>query len=439
VFSRLVGPVRWLAVWGWPLLDIAVAVGLAAITLGDGAVEQRDHWWLLLVVPPTVGLAIRRYRPRLGFVLAAVGSTVMHLDPGAGLQALDLAVPLTLYTLASTARSRRTAALALGSALVCVSLVSLLHVVVERSFTTNGATPGPETSREPQKIGPTLEPKPVKPGTPTDIPDAPPGIGGLIVAAVGRGVGVMLVLGMATAVGDGARSRRIYLRTLEQRAADLEREQHQRVALATAAERARITRELHDVVAHGLSVIVVQAQGGAAALSRHPERTAEALQNVIGTGRQSLAEMRRLLDVVRRDPAEDPELAPRPGVGALPELVDRVRAAGTPVSFTVDGRPTPLPATVDLSAYRIAQEALTNTIKHAGAGATAAVRLRFSPAGLEIEVTDDGVGGQVPAGGGGTGLRGIAERIGILGGELFAGPGESGGFRVRALLPVSPA
>jgi signal transduction histidine kinase len=187
------------------------------------------------------------------------------------------------------------------------------------------------------------------------------------------------------------------------------------------------------------SVIVVQAQGGAAALGRHPDRTAEALQNVIATGRESLAEMRRLLDLVRRDPAVDPELTPQLGVGSLPELVDRVRAAGTPVSFAVEGEPVALPTSVELSAYRIAQEALTNTIKHAGAGARAAIRLGFQPNWLEIEVSDDGVGGSVSPGGDGTGLRGIAERIDILGGQLTVGPRESGGFRVCAYLPLGPA
>jgi signal transduction histidine kinase len=249
------------------------------------------------------------------------------------------------------------------------------------------------------------------------------------------------VLALAFAIGDGVRSRRAHLRTAEQRAADLEREQHQRVALAAAAERTRITRELHDVVAHGVSVMVVQAQGAAAALQRHPERTAVALQNVIATGRASLAEMRRLLGVVRSDPADDPDRAPLPGVGALPALVDQVRATGTRVTLHIDGEPVPLPASVDLTAYRIVQEALTNTLKHAGPGAEAVVRLGFAADALAVEVTDDGVGGvpgdRVPDAGG-NGLRGIAERVGILGGELTIGRGDGGGFRVRVRLPVEP-
>jgi signal transduction histidine kinase len=263
--------------------------------------------------------------------------------------------------------------------------------------------------------------------------------------ALGTALFPMLVLGLALAFGDGVRSRRAHLYMLEQRAADLEHEQHQRAALAAAAERARITRELHDVVAHGMSVMVVQAQGGAAALRRHPDRTATALENVITTGRASLAEMRRLLGVVSRDPADDPQLAPQPGLCSVPSLVDQVRAAGTEVHLRIDGQPTTLPASVDLSAYRIVQEALTNTIKHAGPGAEAEVRLVFAPDWVEVEITDDGAGGagdpQAPSGPGGNGLRGIAERVGVLRGELAVGPGAGGrGFRVWALLPtLAPA
>jgi signal transduction histidine kinase len=207
--------------------------------------------------------------------------------------------------------------------------------------------------------------------------------------------------------------------------------------LAATAERARITRELHDVVAHGLSVIVVQAQGAAAALQRHPERTATALATVIDTGRASLAEMRRLLGIVRRDVDHNPALAPQPGLGALPALVDQVRAAGTPVALHVDGQPVPLSAGVDLSAFRIVQEALTNTLKHAGADTSVTVRVAFHPTELEIDVTDNGTGpAQEWPPADGNGLHGIAERVDILGGSVVTGPGLDHGFRVHALLPI---
>jgi signal transduction histidine kinase len=188
-------------------------------------------------------------------------------------------------------------------------------------------------------------------------------------------------------------------------------------------------------VAHGISVMVVQAQGGAAALRNHPDRTATALANVIDTGRASLAEMRRLLGIVRGPETRTAQLAPQPGLGALPALIDQVRDTGTPVSLLVDGEPTILPASVDLSAYRIVQEALTNTIKHAGPGAAATVRLAFHPDELEIEVTDTGAA-RPDSLVDGNGLRGIAERVRLLGGLVRAGPRTEGGFAVHARLPT---
>jgi signal transduction histidine kinase len=147
--------------------------------------------------------------------------------------------------------------------------------------------------------------------------------------------------------------------------------------------------------------------------------------------------MRRLLGVLRRNPEEGADLVPQPGIGALPALVDEVRAAGTQVSLRVDGAPEPLPPGVDLSAYRIVQEALTNVLKHAGPGARADVRLRFATDGLEIEVTDDGTR-EYSIVDGGTGLRGLAERVDVCGGSLTAGPRAGGGFRVHAVLPAEP-
>jgi len=433
----LVEPARRLFSWRWTLFDIALAFGLLGVTLSQRTEEAGLAWWIA-AVPLVAGLVVRRHRPLLGFLLASGGALGHHLDPGIGLEALDYAVPLTLYTLASTGRSRRTAAIALGALLIGVGALSTLHVIMAAGTDRTqdqktsyqsweevlrakpGYTPGPEADAEIL-----ARTKPFQP---------PPTVNDVLTEAVGQGIAVMLVFGLAFAVGDSVRSRRAHLYALEQRAVDLEREQHQRVALATAAERARISRELHDVVAHGLSVIVVQAQGAAAALERHPDRAAEALQNVIATGRDSLGDMRRLLDLVRRDPTEDAALAPAVGVAYLPDLVERIRSAGTPASLVITGDPVPLPASVDLSAYRIVQEALTNTLKHAGPGAGVVVRLDFAPERLELEVVDDGVGG--PAGEDGTGLRGIAERVGMLGGEWSAGPAPERGFRVWASLPV---
>jgi signal transduction histidine kinase len=365
-------------------------------------------WWVstgLLVVGML--LAHRWPLPALGLVsLGAAGHQNNRLIP---VPLIDFAVLIVLYSLTSRARSRlipmcALAVLAVGDFLPSMWLPGTPAAIAIEVKKASGTKPYWHL---------------------------------LQLQGVGSTVEVLLMLVLAVVLGDSARTRHAHLRTLQQRAADLEREQQQRAALAASAERTRITRELHDVVAHGLSVIVVQAQGAAAALHRHPERTEAALRDVIATGRSCMAEMRGLLGVVRRDPAEDPQLAPQPGVAALPALVDQVRAAGAPVVLTIEGEPAPLPVGVDLSGYRIVQESLTNTLKHAGPGAGARVLLAFRPGRLEIEVSDDGRGAAV-ADGEGTGLAGIAERVSVLGGTLVAGPSERG-FRVRAVLPLGGA
>src|SRR5262249_19692012 len=199
-----------------------------------------------------------------------------------------------------------------------------------------------------------------------------------------------LVLVLAWFAGWSARTRRAYLAGLEQRARYAELQRDQQAALAVAGERARISRELHDVVAHGLSVMVVQAQGGAAALASHPEDTRQALDAIVRTGRRSLADMRLLLGAVGRPDRQELTWEPQPGLARLPRLAQEVRQAGTPVELLLDGPPRTLPAAVDLSAYRIVQEALTNTVKHAGPGARAEVRVRFAPDAVRLEITDDG-------------------------------------------------
>jgi signal transduction histidine kinase len=238
-------------------------------------------------------------------------------------------------------------------------------------------------------------------------------------------------------MGSAARSRRGYLEQLHARARDLERERDQRAALAVADERGRISRELHDVVAHGLSVMVTQAQGAAAALDHKPADTRAALTAIVDTGRGSLADMRRVL--ARVDGVDD-AWHPQPGLERLPDLVTQVTNAGTPVRLRIHGiRPT-LPAAVDLSAYRIIQEALTNTMKHAGNTAQAEVLVAHGDTDLTIEVRDNGAGtGTGTTDNGGNGLRGMRERVRLLGGHLAAGPGPAGGFVVRAKLPIHGA
>ena len=247
---------------------------------------------------------------------------------------------------------------------------------------------------------------------------------------------IVVCLGIAWVLGDSMRTRRAYYAELEARAIRLEFERDQQAQIAGAAERARIARELHDVVAHNVSVMVVQADGAAYALEASPERAREALGTIAATGREALAEMRRLLGVLRSQ-AESDEYVPQPGVDQLDDLVEQVRRTGLNVDLRIDGVPVELPQSVALTAYRIVQEALTNTRKHAGPYATATVGVGYGEDGLEMEISDDGRGADAPGDGMGHGLVGMRERVAMLGGRLDTGPDTAGGWAVRALLPYA--
>jgi signal transduction histidine kinase len=371
------------------------------LALAVGSLDAlRVEWWLC-VGAAAASVLIRRRLPLAAFVVAAaaIGFLLTHrLVP---VPALALAVPIALYALASATPSR-----ARGIAALAVAVAAAWLVMVHRQPTVgDGLADALEAALRGSSVSAAAVPA--------------------------------LLLGIAWAAGDNARTRRQHVATLEQRAADLRRERDQRDQLAIAAERARLIRELHDIVAHGIAVMVVQAQGAEAALQRHPDRTAAALANIVATGRASLAEMRRVLGLARREADPDLALEPQPGLGTLRPLLDQVRDAGTPVDLRVEGEPIPLPAGVDLSAYRIVQEGLTNTLKHGGSGAHATVRLAFAGERLEIEVADDGHGSSSAVDG--NGLRGIAERVSALGGTVEAGPRASGGFAIRALLPIDLA
>ncbi|GAA3821211.1 sensor histidine kinase [Streptomyces phyllanthi] len=251
---------------------------------------------------------------------------------------------------------------------------------------------------------------------------------------------------LAWVLGDSLRTRRAYFAQLEERAARLEKEREAQAKVAVAAERARIARELHDVVAHNVSVMVVQADGAAYVLDAAPDQAKKALETISSTGRQALAEMRRLLGVLRTGEHEEGgEYVPQPDVEQLDELIEQCRASGLPVDFAVEGTPRPLPTGVELTAYRIVQEALTNTRKHGGPNAGASVRLVYFDDGLGLLVEDDGKGAphelyeEGGLDGQGHGLIGMRERVGMVGGTLDAGPRPGGGFRISALLPLKPA
>jgi signal transduction histidine kinase len=232
--------------------------------------------------------------------------------------------------------------------------------------------------------------------------------------------------GTPWAIGRAIRHRRLREEQLEREKAEAE--------AAIVDERARIARELHDVVAHAISVIVLQARGGRKQLDSSPEQTRDALDTIERTASQALTEMRRLLGLLR-ETDDEVALAPQPTLARIDELVGQVRDAGLAVELEVEGTPRELPPGIDLSAYRIVQEALTNALKHAGP-ATARVSVRYEDAGLELDVTDDGAGNG-NGDGTGHGLVGIRERVAIFGGEVDSGTRPEGGYAVRARLPYS--
>ncbi|MEV6665011.1 sensor histidine kinase [Streptomyces nigra] len=254
-------------------------------------------------------------------------------------------------------------------------------------------------------------------------------------------VPTLMTFAVATAIGITVRTRRDHTETLEDRARRLEIERDQQARLAAAAERARIAREMHDIIGHNLSVITGLADGGKYAAAKSPERATQALHAIATTSRQALGELRRLLDVLREEDHPDETsglpLAPQPGLTDLDQLVSGVRAAGLPVDLTVTGTPALSPGR-QLTVYRVLQESLTNTLKHAGPGTTAHIELSYEARGaVTATVTDTGRGGPAP-GPDGRGLPGMRERTALYGGTLEAGPHPAGGWRVHLSLPEEP-
>jgi len=264
-------------------------------------------------------------------------------------------------------------------------------------------------------------------------------------------VGVFTVLAQFAAgwaIGIALRNRRVATEARVREADKRAEAERQRVARVLAEERLRIAQELHDVVAHSMSVIAVQAGVGAHVLGERPEQARAALEAISATSRGTLTEMRRLLGVLR-DSDGARSHAPAPGLADLPRLVDDVRAAGVPATLHVDGTADSVHPAVELSAYRVVQEALTNVIKHAGTPTRVDVTVRYLPGSLAVEVTDDGRGLAARSNNGGTadgradgsghGLVGMRERVELWGGELSVGAAPGGGYRVRALLPYGDA
>jgi signal transduction histidine kinase len=389
-------------------------------TLGRSGenINSVQYWWLC-AVPLFAALFVQHRWPLPALALAVVGAAghlhYAHLEV---VSLVDLVVAITLYTFANRARARWMTVAVAGGLLAGVVLTNLFVLL---STAAGGIAGGQQNAASDDKAIPAVTVAKERTHKP---------VLALLAGATGNGMGMMLVLASAAALGESARARRKYHEMAEQRAADLDRDRRRQVELATAAERARISRELHDVVAHSLTVIVAQAQAASATQRRRPELSIEAMHDVVTTGRAALAEMRRLLGSIA-----GPSDGEGPGLGGLSELLDRVRAAGTPVRLGIDGQPVPLPPAIDLTAYRIVQEALTNTLKHARPGARVDVRLAFAADHVDVEVTDDGAGLPVtPTPSRGNGLRGITERVGLLGGQVTVGPRPDGGFGVQASL-----
>jgi signal transduction histidine kinase len=361
---------------------IAVAASGAPRLIGSEAIAGPS--WLLALLPPLVGaaLVLRRRAPLLMWLAIWAGIALLcHLADNSlrGL-AFTFTLLAAAYSLGAHASFRRAVA---GLLLVVPVVVAIGHKGHMGLAAGNGAT-----------------------------------------ASAGAALALLQLTAFWLA-GVYARTRR-QAAALAARSAALQRQAEQ----AAAAERTRIARELHDIVAHHLSVIVLQA-AGARASGKPAEATLEKIEN---SARQALGETRRLLGVLR-DPDEAAGLAPQPGIGDLDTLAASVRAAGLPVHLVIDGEAAALPATVDVSVYRIVQEALTNVLKHAGP-ARAEVTIGCAADTVTVEVTDDGTaqpGREVP---GGHGLAGMRERAAVIGGELTAGPRPGGGFAVRARLPL---
>jgi signal transduction histidine kinase len=250
--------------------------------------------------------------------------------------------------------------------------------------------------------------------------------------SAGEFVFTPVLFALAWLAGFALRERAVQAEAAEERAIHAETERDAAARIAAAEERTRIARELHDIVAHAVSVMVLQVGAVRHTLPASLSEDADALRGVERTGRTALAEMRRLLGAMRRE-GEEAALMPQPGLDGLAALLDEIRRAGLPAHLHVDGEPCPLPRAIDLSAYRIVQEGLTNALTHAHA-TSADVTLRYAPDELQIEVRDDGDG----AGGGrpGYGLVGVRERVKVYGGEMHAGAADGGGFVLRTRLPL---
>lgn len=369
------------------LVFTVAALWNVAIRVGEtDAFREDDGFGIVLLLLQTVPIAARRVSP-LGALAVSVAGISLHAAAGyQGVPAGTFAALVILYAAASQL-DRRGAIIA--------ALLTAAGILIY--FTTERDNPG-------------------------------------ITAALSAGATYVAAWGLGVYV----RSRRQYTDLLEERAVLLEQSREAQAREAVAHERARIARELHDMVGHALNLIVIQSGGAQRVLDTRPELARETLASIESTGRQALTDMERMLGILRGDEVTELALSPQPNLAHVDALAKQVTEAGLPVEVAVEGTPAALSPSIDLTAYRIIQEALTNVLKHAGP-ARATVRIRYLPNTLELEITDDGRGvtsGADEAERGGRGLIGMRERVGLFGGELTVGPRPGGGFRVHATLPL---
>jgi signal transduction histidine kinase len=383
--NRQVGRLRWPR-GGPPPFDVLLALGLAALSLQLVATSPGPPGAspYLLALLHTLPLAVRRRFP-YGVLATCVGSGLAVAALGLSPVFLGFAILVPVYTVAAY-RDR-------PGSLAGLALVEAAVAVVQL---TPGAT------------------------------------------GVATWLGDTLVIAAAWLLGHFVHDRRVYAAQLEQRTAQLEQARQELARRAVAEERLRIARELHDVVAHSMSVIAVQSGVGAHVAATQPEEARKALAAIEATSRSALNELRRLLGVLREEGEPQGSLAPVPGLAGLDALLAQLSEAGLAVRLRVEGARAQVPAGVDLSAYRIVQEALTNVLKHAGA-TRAQVMIGYGDKEIRIEVTDDGRRAAPKAAadplGTGHGLIGVRERVALLGGDFEAGQRPGGGFRVAARLP----
>lgn len=376
-------------------LDVAVAAGLLVLFLGGMWVGPRAHRYhpglvdAVFTVLACGSLALRRRRPMavLAFTCAASVGYVVWAGGGARSPVPATAV-VALYTVAAYTDRQTTCRVAVP---VCLGLAAVSMLLSVHPW------------------------------------------------YAAENISLFAWSGMASAIGDAVRSHRSYVAAIRERAERAERTREEEAKRRVAEERLRIARDLHDVVAHHLALVNVQAGVASHVMDSRPDHAKQALAHVREASRSALDELRATVGLLRQSGEPEAPTEPAPGLGVLDQLVDGFRCAGLTVDVTLADDIGPLPASVDLTAYRIIRESLTNVHKHAGPDARAEVRVARADGAVEVTVRDDGLGVRATAPGGGHGLIGMRERGAALGGTCHAGPRPDGGFQVRARLPLGAA